>query len=621
MCGIAGLYSRRLDPADRQQAVAKMLEAMHHRGPDDEGTTDLQALTMGMRRLAIFDPANGHQPMTSPDGRHTLVFNGSIYNHRELRNELEDQGYRFQTHCDTEVLLNAWNAWREKALIRVRGMFAIAIWDHRENALTLARDPLGIKPLYFSQRGDGLIFASELNALIASGKFDREISIEAVDAFLGRLGVPAPMTIYRHGQSLTPGEIVRWCDGQLQRETYWQLPRYKPGRKIDARGFQSELREQIEASIAAHRLADVPVGAFLSGGLDSAITTGLMSQNGNHRLKTFSIGFEESEFSEAEAAAETARHFGTEHAAVVLTGRQAANEIPHFLRALDQPTGDGLNTFVVSRAAREGGVTAVLSGLGGDELFGGYHFFQQTPRLSSWLPMWKWVPPFLKKIVCQQLDTRGAGPRKVAGILRHARDLHDVADRQRQVLSDEARAELLGRDPGFAAHPAQNQIRAAMIGAPAELAVSAWELRGYMADVLLRDSDVFSMSASLELRVPFVDRPLIEWLWQQPAHLRFQTANPKQVLYESMADMLPPGLRERPKRGFTLPFPRWMRKELRPFLDETLSIESVNRSGILNGESAQNQWRKFLSSQDDKAWSRVWSLAVLVAFLNRSQTA
>lgn len=595
---------------------------MLHRGPDDAGMTTCGDLTMGMRRLAIFDPAHGHQPMRTDDGRYEIVFNGAIYNHELLREELRARGVVFNTHCDTEVLLQAWATWGPSVLGRLRGMFAVAVWDHTAHTLHLARDPLGIKPLYYSIRDGELLFASELNAMRASGHFDAAIDPVAVDDYLRNLGVPVPRTIYRHARSLRPAEVGVWRDGEFTIEQYWNFPTAATKSSFgDAKEFTSELRRQLDDSIAMHRLADVPVGAFLSGGLDSALVVGLMTQSSSAPLKTFSIGFEETAYSEAGAAAETARHFGTDHHPITLTGAQAADTLPAFLDALDQPTGDGLNTFVVSRAARAGGVTAALSGLGGDELFGGYGTFQQTPQIARWLPWWKAIPSPLRQAVCRQLARGSTRARRLADVLRHARDLHDVADRQRQVLSDDARAQLLVDPIALTSHPAQAGLRESMVDASPEEIVSAWELSTYMSDVLLRDSDVFSMRASLELRVPLVDRPLIEWLWRQRSELRFDQKTPKGELTRAVADILPPGLMNRRKQGFSLPFPRWMRTTLKPFIDETLSPASVSRSGLLHANNTVAYWQRFLAGSDDKDWSRVWSLAVLVAFLNRGSSA
>lgn len=601
-----------------------MCAAMVHRGPDDGGFVSAGSATIGMRRLAIFDPANGHQPMVTPDGRFHLVFNGAIYNFRALRDELARAGFSFHTNCDTEVLLAAYAHWGESCLGRLRGMFAFAVWDQREQSLFLARDPFGIKPLYYRQQGESLCFASELNALNASGLFAPEIDPLSVADYLAWFSVPAPRTIYRGAFSLRPGECATFRLGRLDIRAAWTFSGIPRARVCQTRGeFTHELRAQLEDSVRAHLVADVPVGAFLSGGLDSAVVVGLMSRLGGRRLKTFSIGFNEADFSEAGFAEETARHFGTEHHTSVLTGAQVAADLERIIASCDQPTGDGINTFYASKAAHEGGVTVAISGLGGDELFGGYPSFRNTAQIARWLPQWRMLPFIVRDPVIASLRARDTRARKLADVLKYARNVNDIASMQRRVFSEARRhallspaaREILGSRPPF--HSELSTLAADLAGAGLFETVSAWELHTYMADLLLRDSDVMSMHHSLELRVPFVDRPLIEWLWRQPSAFKSDYAQPKSALAESVADLLPPGLLKRRKRGFSLPFPLWMHAELRPFLADTFSPSSIARSGLFSPDAVQGLWRGFQTRTDERQWSRVWSLAVLIQFINR----
>ncbi len=597
-------------------AVARMNAAMLHRGPDDSGLSSWGPATLGMRRLAIFDPANGRQPMSTPDGRWHIVFNGAIYNFRELRAQLESAGCVFHTQCDTEILLAAVAEWGEAALPRLRGMFAFAAWDMREQTLLLARDPFGIKPLYYATGADGtLLFASELNALLASGRVPATIDPAAAAAYLAWLAVPAPQTIWRNVFSLRPGESAIWRDGQLRQKIYWSVrDAADAAAGLTACSSRSEfiagLRGQLEGTIRAHLLADVPVGAFLSGGLDSTAVVALMTKLGGSRLKTFSLGFDEAGYSEAEAAAANARHLGAEHHPTVLTGHRVAADISTLIATLDQPTGDGINTYYVSQAARAGGVTVALSGLGGDELFGGYPSFREVPRLSRWLPVWRLMPEPARAALLRRWraggDTRWL---KLADVLDHARTPAALALLQRRVFAEPVRRGLLSTDAPYAPHPAEDKLARDLVGTPLDNVISAAELRGYMADVLLRDSDVMSMAHSIELRVPFVDVPLISWLWRQPATWRTEPPILKTALLDATRDLLPPGLADRPKQGFTLPFSEWMRKELRPFLEETFSPASVAGSGLFATPAVQVHWRGFVEGRDPRAWSRVWSLA------------
>lgn len=625
MCGIAGLIDAQTPPAQRVAAVTRMCAAMQHRGPDDSGIDDATDATLGMRRLAIFDPANGHQPMRSADGRFTLVFNGAIYNFRALRDELATAGWPFRTQCDTEVLLAAYTQWGDRCLARLRGMFAFAVWDDLERSLFLARDPFGIKPLYYRHCGTSLLFGSELNALVAAGSFSAEIDPLSVADYLAWLAVPAPRTIYRDVFSLRPGECATFCAGRLDIRTAWSFQSIPLVAKPCATQaeFTRELRDRLEDSIRAHVVADVPVGAFLSGGLDSAVVVGLMSRASSARLRTFSIVFDEVDFSEAAAAEATARHFGTDHHASLLTGAQVAQDLPELLAALDQPTGDGINTYYASRAARTGGVTVALSGLGGDELFGGYPSFRDLPKINRWLPLWRSLPNGLRQSIVTRLGRGDTRRKKLGDFLGHAQNFPELNSLQRRVFSQVTRRSLLGPDvlrsletrPPF--HPELSALTADLVGAGDFETMSAWELRTYMADVLLRDSDVMSMRHSLELRVPFVDRPLIEWLWRQPAAFKTDPTHAKTPLIAATRDLLPPDLTTRRKRGFSLPFPVWMKRELRPFLEETFSDSSVDRSGLFARPAVQGQWQGFLAHHDTREWSRLWSLAVLVAFTNR----
>ena len=625
MCGIAGFASQADPPADREAAVMRMCAAMHHRGPDDEGLITRGDATLGMRRLAIFDPANGHQPMATDDRHFHLVFNGAIFNHRELRAELEAAGVAFKTCCDTEVLLAAYARWGEACLPRLRGMFAFAVWDAREQSLFFARDAFGIKPLYFHHRGARLCFASELNALLASGAVPSEIDPAAVADYLAWLAVPAPRTIWRDVISLRPGECATFRDSRLEVRAWWSFQKITGASKPCAtrEGFVRELRGRLEETVRAHLLADVPVGAFLSGGLDSSIIAGLMQRASGARLKTFFIGFEESDFSETAFAEEAARRLGSEHQTTVLTGAQVAADLEKILGSLDYPSGDGINTYYVSRAARAGGVTVALSGLGGDELFGGYPSFPNLQRLMRWLPFWHGLPAAVQRALLGIIVRRGPRGRKLADFLCHAHNAQELAALQRRVFSTIAGRSLLHPDLQ-AKSPSESPHHPQLARLTAELAdtgpfelVSAWEMRTYMADVLLRDSDAMSMRHSLELRVPFIDRPLVEWLWRQPAQFKYDRARPKSALAVAATDLLPPAILRRKKQGFTLPFAVWMRRELRPFLEETFSAASASRSGLFAAGTVQTFWQNYLKSGDRREWSRLWSLAMLIAFVNR----
>jgi len=625
MCGIAGFVDPATAVATRDEAVARMCAAMLRRGPDDLGIEHHGDATIGMRRLAIFDPANGHQPMATPDDRFHIVFNGAIYNFRALRDELTAAGFAFRTNCDTEVLLAAYAQWGSRCVSHLRGMFAFAVWDTHEQSLFLARDPFGIKPLYYRHDGARLIFASQLGALLAAGIFSAEIDPLSVADYLAWFAVPAPRTIYRGIFSLRPGESAMFRAGQFDLRSNWSFRSIPAATDpcVTRDEFTHELRARLEDTIRAHVIADVPVGAFLSGGLDSAVVVGLMTQATGARLKTFSIGFNESGYSEAAAAEATARHFGTDHQTRIVTGAEIARDIPEILASLDQPTGDGINTYYVSQTAHAGGVKVALSGLGGDELFGGYPAFRTLPQIARWLPLWHSLPSAVRRAVIVRLRARDVRSHKLADLLLLSHNIHELGALHRRVFSEPTRRSLLGPDATAMLdrhpphHPELAALAGDLTGAGIFETISAWELRTYMADVLLRDSDAMSMRHSLELRVPFVDRPFIEWLWRQPSRFKEDRNHPKSALAAAAADILPPAIRGRQKRGFTLPFAVWMRADLRPFLDETFSDTSIDRSGLFARAPVQDFWRDYLAGHDERQWSRAWSLAVLIGFANR----
>lgn len=605
-----------------------MVQRQQHRGPDDRGLHSDGPATLGMCRLAIIDPANGHQPMLSPDGRYTLVFNGAIYNYRALQTELALGGWNFRTNCDTEVLLAAYATHGADCLRRLRGMFAFAVWDAREQTLFAARDALGIKPLYYARLPDsGLAFASELNPLLASEAVPREIDPTSAGEYLAWFSVPAPRTIYRGIANLPPGHRLSVdAAGRVKTGPWWQLPIPTRSAAIapNYHDFVQGLRHQLEDSIRAHRVADVPVGAFLSGGMDSTAVVGMMVRSGAPRLKTFSLVFGEAGFSEQTSARLAAATFGTEHHEELITGARVAADLPRLLACFDQPTGDGINTYYASQTARRGGVTVALSGLGGDELFGGYPSFRDLPRLQRLLPFWRQLPDRLRRSLVAQLRARaGVRARKLADFLAYARDLHELASLQRRVLPEAVRLSLLAPEARAPAerlgphHPMLEDFAFELIGADAFQIISAWELRTYMADVLLRDSDVFSMANSLELRVPFVDRPLLEWLWPQRHWFKYDPRHAKRALADATADLVPAAIRNRRKQGFSLPFAHWMLGALRPFLDETFSSASLGACPWLQAAEVQQVWTDYKARHNPRAWSRVWTLAVLIAFANR----
>jgi len=628
MCGIAGIADLNSARLDRESKVLGMIRAQAHRGPDSSGICSSRISTIGMCRLAIFDPANGRQPMSTPDGRFHIVFNGAIYNFRELRQELVGIGWSFRTECDTEVLLAAYVEFGESCLAKLRGMFAFAILDSVEERLFLARDALGIKPLYFCRQACGsFAFASEIRSLTEVGIVNAEIDPVAIGRYLGWFAVPAPATIFRKIENLPPGCSIQLDEyGKIQLTCWWRIPKSAVAAPVvNYRSFIETLRERLDDTIRAHSLADTPVGAFLSGGLDSTAIVALMKANGSADLKTFSVIFSETEYSEKSSARLAADALGTVHTEYLLSGVTVARDIEKIIASIDQPSGDGINTYYASQAARLGGVKVALSGLGGDELFGGYASFRDVPRLARFLPVWQALPGLLRRHVIMRLRKGGARAQKLADILEFGRDIHELCSLRRRVASESVRLSLLSPDARAIArrmgvhHPRLDELVAQLENSDPVQIVSAWEMRGYMTDVLLRDSDVFSMAHSLELRVPFVDRKLLEWWWNQPVEFRFPGKRVKPALADATANIVPRQIRERKKQGFHLPLALWMKAELRPFLEETFSDSSLARCPWLEAGAVRRLWDRFNSGTDPNNWGRVWSVAVLVAFANKNE--
>ena len=560
MCGIAGILSQYALPEVERRALPVMLAALRHRGPDDQG----QFLSPGGHaalahaRLSILDlsPA-GHQPMSTPDGRFTIVFNGEIYNFQELRRELAAGGVVFQSNSDTEVILRAYERHGANCVAKLRGMFAFALWDEREKACLLARDPFGIKPLYLAESGGRLIFASEVRALLASGLVARDLDPQGLHGYFRTGSVPEPRTLLKGVRCLEAGHTAIWQAGQLQTKRYWEL-RFQP-EAVAAPEAVRTVRQALLDSVTHHFISDVPVGVFLSGGIDSTALVGLARTVGRADLHTYSIAFPGTPGDEGDLAQRTAAHFGTTHHEWKLDAAAGRQLFTQYLQVMDQPSIDGLNTFTVSKFAREQGMKVVLSGLGGDELFGGYKSFREVPRLARWN---------------RRLHLTGPVRAGVRAVLRRAsrpqlRRLGEMFGQPARL--DTAYAALRGTFTDAEATALTRHYTGAEVAAdfstgdlPAdptpEDTVSRLELTRYMRNQLLRDSDVMSMAHGLELRVPFLDLHLVNALALIPAAIRLQTG--KRFLLQAVPEV-PDWIANQPKRGFLFPFDQWLGAEWR----------------------------------------------------------
>ena len=622
MCGINGIYGF-ADPGKIREGVSLMNDALSHRGPDDEGiyVTENGIVGLGHRRLSIIDLSSaGHQPMHSSDKRYTIVFNGEIYNFRELKKDLKN--YSFKTGTDTEVILAAYERWGIDTPKYLEGMFAFGIWDSVEKTLFLCRDRLGIKPLYLYRNGSSLLFSSEIRALLSSGFVPRKLNKDALDDYLAYQTVHSPNTIIKDVTLLTPGHSLLLKKGEIKEISYWDLQSdfNKHVREFSRDQIKKDIYDLLYSAVEKRLIADVPFGAFLSGGIDSSIIVGLMSQILSNPVKTFSVTFEEEEYSEAPYARMIAKRFNTDHTDIRLSPVDFLNELPSALSSIDHPSGDGPNTYVVSKVTRNAGVTMALSGLGGDELFAGYDIFKRTLSLEQkqWILN---IPKFIRKTggSVLQLIKPSIASDKIRNLLNlDSWDFKNTYPISREVLLEKERINLLGSQNGY-----MNQVNKLVLEIseseefkklPTLSRISIAEFRTYLLNVLLRDTDQMSMASALEVRVPFLDHKLIEYVLGVPDKYKYP-ATPKKLLIDATSDLLPDEVVNRPKMGFILPWQQWLKNELRSF-SETRIANLADR-GIMDSSAIHNIWQRFMNDDVRVSWSRVWPLIVLEEYLEK----
>src|SRR3954469_14917746 len=560
-----------------------MLDSLRHRGPDDAGRWTEGPVALGNRRLSIIDIGGGHQPMASEDGRVLGVQNGEIYNHLDLHLELQRLGHHFATRCDTEVLLHGYEEWGDGLLERLRGMFALAIWDTRERRLLLARDRFGIKPLYWSAAGGVLSFASELKALRHVPGVSTELDPDALEAYLAFNAIPAPLSIFRDVRKLAPGHLLEWRPGSEPVTRRWC--RVAPARADELRGddekmLAHELRERLRGSVRAHLVADVPVGVFLSGGVDSGALTALAAEETPGRVATFSIGFEEQSFDELENARLVAQRYDTDHHELVLKP-DAVALLPEIVDAFDEPFADSsaLPTYLVSRLASEH-VKVALSGEGGDELFGGYYTYVAdllAPRLAPVArltrPLVERIPSGSGRVSLDYKARRFVRAAHLPPLERH----HGW----KEILAPDLREQLLD---GKLAHPPADPLTswrehwAESEGAEPLARLQDLDLGVYLPTDLLVKTDRASMAHSLEARVPFLDPAVAELALPLPTKLKVRRLQKKRLLRKAVEPLLPREVVHGAKRGFSIPAAAWLRGELEPFAREILrGAELVDR--------------------------------------------
>jgi asparagine synthase (glutamine-hydrolysing) len=606
-----------------------MLAAQVHRGPDDEGIEVLGSargtVGLGSRRLAILDltPA-GHQPMRDPETGTTVAYNGEIYNFPELRAELERSGHVFHGRGDTEVLLHAYRRWGIDFLDRLRGMFAFVLWDAARHRTVIARDHLGIKPLYYSFTPDGFVCASEIRVLLASGLIDPTVDRRAVGGYLAYGAVQEPLTILRAVHALESGSWLEvGADGrETGRGRYWDFPTIEPA---EGRDLVDEGRALLERSVARHMLSDVPLGVFLSSGIDSTSVAGLAARASDREVHAFTVSIpEDSALDEKPAAARSASRLGLTFHDVPVDSSTALEWAAGGLRAMDQPSMDGLNTYIVSRAVRAAGLTVALSGQGGDEVFGGYRSFTAVPRMVDLARAARILPVPLRRALAGSVARvwGRTGSSKARDLAVTSPELPSIYFSYRRLLSDEElaklgyRADPLGLATSFLDHSATPN---GWLPDDDFVSVSRLETRFYLGNTLLRDGDVFGMANSLEIRVPFLDRDVVDWAFRLPgaAHAPSGSA-PKHLLRQMCADILTEDQLEAPKRGFGLPIAAWMKGPLRDVRSEALA--TLVATGIATKEGVDAIERAYLDDTYRSSWTRVWSLVTLGHWLQEQST-
>lgn len=612
MCGIAGFIVRR-GRQDAEAAVKRMVTSMHHRGPDSHGFEVRQVgdwtVGLGHTRLAILDlSADGHQPMRGARPGTAITYNGEVYNFQELRSELEGRGCRFTSHCDTEVVVKGFEECGAGWLEKLRGMFAFGLLDEAARELLLMRDPLGIKPLYTFQ-GDGVFaFASEVRALLATGWVPRKLDEEGVGSYLEFGSVHAPLTMVEGVRLVIPGEVVvvNVRGRALTTETRPAAGgTFTPAlQKADAGEAAIEIRRVLEESVRLHLISDVPLGLFLSGGIDSSALVALAAQHASGHVKTFSIGFPEKEFNEQSYAKLIAEMYGTDHREIEVTEESLLRGMPAALRAMDQPSADGINTYVISKAVKDAGVTVAISGLGGDEVFAGYSSFRRAARFRS-LGM---VPRPMRRAAAwagERVLNGSVARTKFWNVLRSPGTPADICRSYRQMFLPGEIQVLLGGSASRDVFP-----QWADWSDPVN-SVSRCELQGYMANTLLRDSDVMSMAHALEIRVPFVDVEVVRTALSFSGDLKLDSQRPKSLLLDALGPMIPTEIWQRKKMGFTFPFKKWMLTVLRDDIERVLTPGGPLAKVGLNMKMVNGVWEGFQRSQDRERWPRTWTLYVL----------
>ncbi len=616
MCGIAGVLYFNGKKAE-ESTLRSMTKAMGHRGPDAEGVFTKNQIGLGHRRLSIIDTSTGaNQPFTDRSGNFHMVYNGEIYNYKEVGAVIPNATYK--TTSDTEVVIESFAHFGVQGVKAFKGMFAYAVWDEKNEELYLVRDRLGVKPLYYYSNDQYFVFASEIRTILASGLVKADLNEAAILEFLSYQSVSSPETIIKGIKQLEAGHYMKVKKGQQSSFAYWDIMEQQAYYDFsDHEAVTSNIRVLLQNSVASRMVSDVPVGAFLSGGIDSSAVVALMSTVSN-APNTFNIAFSEKEFDESDYATALAKKFNTNHHHILLKPEELLQDLMPALNAMDTPSGDGINTYVVSKAVKQQGITVALSGIGGDELFAGYPFYRHFKKLQSAVPYWKY-----SKLLRWPLGLILSKSKKVSlhklGLIMEQESVgvEDTYPIFRSVFTKDQLAQLtkLKVPEELIIESKINESIQAITGYPDLSQITIAELMGYTQQTLLKDTDQMGMAHALEIREPFFDHDLITYVLNIPDELKL-TSSPKQLLVDSLGGLLPKEITQRRKQGFTLPWNVWMKNELRSFCET--HINALAKRPFMNATAVQNLWQSFLQPDSKVRWMEVWLLVVLEYWIEKN---
>jgi asparagine synthase (glutamine-hydrolysing) len=608
VCGIAGVVARDrgrlLDPA----VIGLMVEKLHHRGPDDTGVVTLPGVSLGLKRLSIIDVAGGRQPIANEDGSVTFVGNGEIYNFRSLRDDLRSKGHRFETGSDMEVVVHGYEEWGDGVVARLSGQFAFALWDAKRGRLLAARDRAGEKPLYYHEGSDDIVFASEIKSLLSRADVPRKLDAEALDLFLTYEFVLAPRTIFEGVKKLPPAHAMSIEGGEVSTWAYWRAPEaVEEGRSEES--WARELRETLSTAVRSQMMSDVPLGAFLSGGIDSSTIVAFMAEASSRPVKTFNIAFREGSYDESSYAREIATLFRTEHREETITP-DVASLFGRLVVHLDEPFADVslFPTYLVSElASRE--VKVVLSGDGGDELFAGYDWYvaDRLARTLSRFPgaralgalerLTERFPESAKKKGFVNKVKRFLAGASAPAALQHYRWLvHLPAEEKARLYSQPLRERLASADASAPVVATLGDGRTDLLNRQLHA-----DFKLFLADDILVKVDRMSMATSLEARAPFLDKDVVELAFRMPGSLKLRGFRRKHVLKQAMAGKLPARILDRRKEGFSIPMKNWLRGDLRPLMESLLSRERIEARGLFEWPEVERLMREHLSGRKNHA--------------------